>query len=170
MPGDLHAPDAASPDAPARSPRRPLEVPVAGDDPEFLGDRIRKRVRQELGISAMDLLPALAVRNEDVTVSAGRDIAGVGVAAAHLAHEAVSECCVAGAPERDRGNVVEAHAVLNAGSTGDEALTKAFQDHIKAMIAPCKHPRSIRFRDDLPKTPPGEDQRFKLKDMQVLRK
>ncbi len=111
-----------------------------------------------------------AARNDDMIVSAGYNIAGPEVEAALLAHEAVSECGVVGVPDRDRGNIVEAHIVLNQGFTGDEALKKALQDHTKAMIAPYKYPRSIRFRDELPKTPTGKLQRFKLKGMQGHRK
>ncbi len=107
-----------------------------------------------------------AARNDEMIVSAGYNIAGPEVEAALLAHEAVSECGVVGAPDRDRGHIVEAHIVLNPGFTGDEALKKVLQDHTKAMIAPYKYPRSIRFQDDLPKTLTGKLQRFKLKGIQ----
>ena len=118
----------------------------------------------------MGSLPAFAVRNDDMFASSGYDNADAEVGTAPLAREAVSECGVVGAPARDRGNVVEAHVVLIAGCTGDESLTKAFQDLIKAMIAPYKYSRSIRFRDDLPKTPAGKVQLLKLRDMQVQKK
>ncbi|MXX91571.1 MAG: AMP-binding protein [Gammaproteobacteria bacterium] len=104
-----------------------------------------------------------AARNDDMIVSAGYKIAGPEVEAALLAHEAVSECGVIGAPDEARGHVVEAHIVLNPGFTGDTALTNALQDHVKALIAPYKYPRSIRFCDQLPKTPTGKIQRFRLK-------
>jgi 2-aminobenzoate-CoA ligase len=38
------------------------------------------------------------------------------------------------------------------------------QDHVKATIAPFKYPRSIVFREALPKTESGKIQRFKLRD------
>ena len=104
-----------------------------------------------------------AARNDDMIVSAGYNIAGPEVEAALLAHDAVSECGVVAAPDEARGHVVEAHIVLNSGFCGDDALKKSLQDHVKSLIAPYKYPRSIRFREDLPKTPTGKVQRFKLK-------
>jgi len=58
---------------------------------------------------------------------------------------------------------VEAHVVLRQGVTGDEACVKRLQDHVKAVIAPFKYPRSVRFTEALPKTQTGKIQRFRLK-------
>ncbi|HBS50918.1 MAG TPA: hypothetical protein DEA05_12940, partial [Rhodobacteraceae bacterium] len=44
-----------------------------------------------------------------------------------------------------RGHVVEAHVVLAPGHEASEALKKTLQDHVKAVIAPYKYPRSIVF-------------------------
>ncbi|MEO1542343.1 MAG: AMP-binding protein, partial [Pseudomonadota bacterium] len=104
-----------------------------------------------------------AARNDDMIVSAGYNIAGPEVEAALLAHDAVSECGVIGAPDEARGHIVEAHVVLNPGHSADAELTKSLQDHVKATIAPYKYPRSIRYRDALPKTQTGKIQRFRLK-------
>jgi len=104
-----------------------------------------------------------AARNDDMIVSAGYNIAGPEVEAALLAHDAVSECAVIGAPDSERGHIVEAHIVLNAGVVGDAALTRALQDHVKATIAPYKYPRSIVFAQSLPKTQTGKIQRFRLR-------
>ena len=51
-----------------------------------------------------------------------------------------------------------------AGVGGDEALVKALQDHVKAVIAPYKYPRSVIFCAELPKTQTGKIQRFRLRD------
>jgi len=104
-----------------------------------------------------------AARNDDMIISSGYNIAGPEVEAALLAHPAVAECGVIGAPDEDRGSIVEAHVVINAGYEPDEALAKTLQDHVKAVIAPYKYPRSIRFTDALPKTQTGKIQRFRLK-------
>jgi 2-aminobenzoate-CoA ligase len=37
------------------------------------------------------------------------------------------------------------------------------QDHVKAVIAPYKYPRAIRFVATLPKTATGKIQRFRLR-------
>jgi 2-aminobenzoate-CoA ligase len=100
-----------------------------------------------------------AARNDDMIVSGGYNIAGPEVEAALLAHPSVAECAVIGAPDPDRGQIVEAHVVLAEGSTPD---AKALQDHVKSVIAPYKYPRSIVFCDSLPKTQTGKIQRFRL--------
>jgi 2-aminobenzoate-CoA ligase len=105
-----------------------------------------------------------AARNDDMIISAGYNIAGPEVEAALLAHEAVAECAVVGAPDEVRGQIVEAHVVLNAGTTASDALAKVLQDHVKASIAPYKYPRRIVFCEALPKTPTGKIQRFLLKN------
>ena len=102
-------------------------------------------------------------RTDDMIVSAGYNIAGPEVEAALLKHPSVAECAVIGRDDATRGCIVEAHVVLAAGLTGDDALAKALQDHVKATIAPYKYPRSVVFADALPKTESGKVQRFRLK-------
>ncbi|MEM9048351.1 MAG: AMP-binding protein [Pseudomonadota bacterium] len=105
-----------------------------------------------------------AARNDDMIVSAGYNIAGPEVEAALLAHDAVAECAVIGAPDAERGHIVEAHVVLGPGAKADAAMAKALQDHVKAAIAPYKYPRRVIFTDGLPKTETGKIQRFRLKE------
>jgi 2-aminobenzoate-CoA ligase len=102
-------------------------------------------------------------RADDMIISAGYNIAGPEVEAALLAHEAVAECGVVGAPDEERGMVVKAYVVLKPGFTGDAALTRALQDYVKASIAPYKYPRAIEYRDTLPRTETGKLQRFRLR-------
>lgn len=104
-----------------------------------------------------------AARNDDMIISSGYNIAGPEVEAALLSHDAVAECAVIGAPDAERGHIVEAHIVLSDGYSGDDELRDVLQAHTKAQIAPFKYPRSIRFCGDLPKTATGKVQRFKLK-------
>ena len=103
-------------------------------------------------------------RNDDLILSAGYNIAGPEVEAALLRHDAVAECGVIGAPDEARGNIVQAHVVLNVGYEPTELLVKSLQDHVKALIAPYKYPRSIVFTKALPKTETGKIQRFRLRD------
>ncbi len=105
-----------------------------------------------------------AARNDDIIVSSGYNIAGPEVEAALLAHDAVAECAVIGAPNDDRGSIVQAHIVLSANEVPSDLLVKQLQDHVKAKIAPFKYPRSIVFTKALPKTETGKIQRFKLKE------
>lgn len=104
-----------------------------------------------------------AARNDDMIISAGYNIAGPEVEAALLAHPLVSECAVVGAPDEGRGEIVEAHVVLNEGAAASDLTVKLLQDHVKAAIAPYKYPRSVKFIDALPKTETGKIQRFRLR-------
>ncbi len=104
-----------------------------------------------------------AARSDDMIISAGYNIAGPEVEAALLSHPAVLECAVIGAPDDERGHIVEAHVVLGPGQAGDAAMVKALQDHVKAIIAPYKYPRRVIFAQSLPKTQTGKIQRFRLR-------
>jgi 2-aminobenzoate-CoA ligase len=102
-------------------------------------------------------------RSDDMIVSAGYNIAGPEVEAALLAHPAVAECGVVGAPDEDRGQIVKAYVVLRAGYSADAACTKLLQEHVKATIAPYKYPRAIEYVTTLPRTQTGKLQRFELR-------
>jgi len=102
-------------------------------------------------------------RSDDMIISAGYNIAGPEVEAALLTHAAVAECGVVGCPDEERGQIVKAYVVLRAGMSGDAAMTKTLQDHVKATVAPYKYPRAIEFVAELPKTQTGKLQRFELR-------
>jgi 2-aminobenzoate-CoA ligase len=104
-----------------------------------------------------------AARADDMIVSAGYNIAGPEVEAALLSHPDVSECAVVGAPDTERGEIVAAYVVLKPSVIGDPLCVKRLQDHVKAVIAPYKYPRSVSFVGALPKTQTGKIQRFKLR-------
>jgi 2-aminobenzoate-CoA ligase len=104
-------------------------------------------------------------RSDDMIVSAGYNIAGPEVEAALLAHPAVAECGVVGAPDEERGQIVKAYVVLRSGYSGDAACTKVLQEHVKATIAPYKYPRAIEYVSQLPRTQTGKLQRFELRRM-----
>ena len=104
-----------------------------------------------------------AARTDGIIVSAGYNIAGPEVEAALLSHPAVAECAVVGAPDPERGQIVEAHVVLAAGQEAGPLLVKLLQDHVKATIAPYKYPRAVELVAELPKTATGKLQRFRLK-------
>ncbi|MGB0926402.1 MAG: AMP-binding protein [Pikeienuella sp.] len=105
-----------------------------------------------------------AARSDDMIISSGYNISGPEVEAALLSHEAVVECAVIGAPDEERGTIVEAYVVLPDGYEAGPEITKSLQDHVKATIAPYKYPRSVKFCTELPKTQTGKIQRFRLRN------
>jgi 2-aminobenzoate-CoA ligase len=102
-------------------------------------------------------------RTDDMIISAGYNIAGPEVEGALLAHPAVAECGVVGAPDAERGTVVKAFVVLRPGHHAGSEMKRNLQEHVKAAIAPYKYPRAIEFVDSLPRTETGKLQRFKLR-------
>ncbi|MBG9389394.1 AMP-binding protein [Caenimonas aquaedulcis] len=102
-------------------------------------------------------------RADDMIITSGYNVGGPEVEDALLRHPAVAECGVIGKPDDERGMIVKAFCVLKPGHTGDAAMTKALQDHVKASIAPFKYPREIEFVAALPRTETGKLQRFKLR-------
>ncbi|HKX37540.1 MAG TPA: AMP-binding protein [Burkholderiales bacterium] len=102
-------------------------------------------------------------RTDDMIISAGYNIAGPEVEAALLAHAAVAECGVIGAPDPERGTIVKAFVVLKEGQSPGDQMVKALQEHVKSSIAPYKYPRAIEFVPALPRTETGKLQRFKLR-------
>ncbi len=103
-------------------------------------------------------------RSDDMIISAGYNIAGPEVENALLSSPDVVECGVVAKPDPDRGNVVAAYVVLRPGVAGDAAKVAELQELVKRQIAPYKCPRVIEFLPELPHTPTGKLQRFKLRD------
>jgi 2-aminobenzoate-CoA ligase len=104
-----------------------------------------------------------AARSDDMIVSAGYNIAGPEVEAALLSAAEVKECAVIGVADEARGQIVQAHVVLVDDVAPDEATRLRLQNHVKAVIAPYKYPRSVVFVEALPKTQTGKIQRFRLR-------
>jgi len=103
-------------------------------------------------------------RTDDMIISAGYNIAGAEVEDVLLRHPAVLECGVVGRADEERGQIVEAHVVLNPGHEASPAMARTLQDFVKQHIAPYKYPRAVRFTSKLPRTATGKLQRFKLRE------
>ena len=102
-------------------------------------------------------------RDDDMIITAGYNVAGPEVEDALLRHPAVAECGVVGVANEERGMIVKAFVVLKPDCTGDAAMVKTLQDHVKTTLAPFKYPRQIEFLGKLPRTETGKLQRFKLR-------
>ncbi len=103
-------------------------------------------------------------RTDDMIVSSGYNIAGPEVESALLEHPGVSECAVVGAPDPQRGHIVKAYVVLRDPDEAGPETAKALQDFTKSVIAPYKYPRAVEFVAELPRTPTGKVQRFRLRE------
>ncbi|WP_332658820.1 AMP-binding protein [Brevundimonas sp.] len=103
-------------------------------------------------------------RSDDMIISSGYNIGAPEVEHALLRHPAVAEAAVIGAPDPERGQIVQAFVVLNEGHAPSDALRAELQTFVKGVIAPYKYPRGLDFVNTLPKTQTGKLQRFRLKE------
>ena len=114
-------------------------------------------------------------RSDDMIISSGYNIAGAEVEEALLGHPDVLEVAVIGAPDPDRGMIVQAYVVLRdpaAAGQDKAAQDKAaqekaaeLQEFAKHSIAPYKYPRVVEFVTELPKTITGKTQRYRLRQL-----
>lgn len=102
-------------------------------------------------------------RNDDVIKCSGYRIGPFEVESALVAHDAVVECAITGAPDPIRGQVVKATIVLAKGYTPSDELTKELQQHVKHLTAPYKYPRIVEYVDELPKTVGGKIKRAEIR-------
>ncbi|MEZ4859837.1 MAG: acyl-CoA synthetase [Caldilineaceae bacterium] len=95
-------------------------------------------------------------RNDDVINSAGYRIGPGEIEDCLLGHPAVKLAAVVGVPDAQRNEVVKAFIVLDDGVTGDAALIRDIQNHVKVRLAAHEYPRQIEFVTELPMTTTGK--------------
>jgi 2-aminobenzoate-CoA ligase len=108
-------------------------------------------------------------RTDDMIVSAGYNISGIEVEAVLLEHAAVRECAVVASPDDRRGTIPKAFVVPREPVRPGSGLIGELQEFVKKQIAPYKYPRRVEFLDALPRTETGKIQRFKLRELEIMR-
>lgn len=104
-------------------------------------------------------------RTDDMFKSGGNWVSPFEVESALIEHPAVLEAAVV-PHQDDAGNEKPlAFVVLQSSDDAGEALADNLKQFVRERIELWKHPRWIRFVDDLPKTATGKIQRFKLRDL-----
>lgn len=104
-------------------------------------------------------------RADDVIISSGYRIDPVEVETALRSHSGVRNCLVAGIPDPQRGEIVAALDVVDGYATPDQDMVTAVQQHVRAVTAPYKYPRVVRFVDALPRTTTGKAARGKGREL-----
>jgi long-chain acyl-CoA synthetase len=92
-------------------------------------------------------------RVKDMIVSGGENVYSTEVENAIYRHEAVLECAVFGIPHPQLGEQVHAAVVTRDGAAVD---ADDLVEHCRGLIAGYKLPRSIEFKDALPKSGAGK--------------
>jgi 4-hydroxybenzoate-CoA ligase len=103
-------------------------------------------------------------RTDDMFKVNGMWVSPFEVEAALASHAAVLEAAVIGKADADGLIKPKAFIVLRNGYAADDGLFEALRLHVKERAGPWKYPRWIDIRPDLPRTPTGKIQRFKLRE------
>jgi long-chain acyl-CoA synthetase len=99
-------------------------------------------------------------RKKDMIIAGGYNIYPADVEAVLYEHPKVKEAAVIGVPDEYRGESVKAFVVLKEGETATEEELIEF---CREGMASYRVPRSIEFRDDLPKSVIGKVLRRELR-------
>jgi acetyl-CoA synthetase len=102
-------------------------------------------------------------RGDDVIKTAGHLIGPFEVESALLEHPAVAGAAVIGVPDPVAGEVVKAFVQLARGYEPSEELSQSVLAHARRRLGPATAPRSIAFRDVLPRTRSGKIMRRLLR-------
>jgi benzoate-CoA ligase family protein len=104
-------------------------------------------------------------RSDDMLKVGGIWVSPFEVESALAAHDAVLEAAVVGHEDDDGLTKPKAFVVLKDADAArkSSALVGELQAFVKGSLAPYKYPRWIEFVAELPKTPTGKIQRFKLR-------
>jgi len=102
-------------------------------------------------------------RGDDVIKTAGHLIGPFEVESVLLEHPAVAGAAVIGVPDPVAGEVVKAFVVLHRGHAPDEARNLDILAHARRRLGPATAPRTIEFRESLPRTRSGKIMRRLLR-------
>jgi malonyl-CoA/methylmalonyl-CoA synthetase len=114
----------------------------------------------DLGFREPDGYLTLCGRSKDLIISGGLNIYPPEVERVLAEHPAVAACAVIGCPDREWGERVTAVVVLNQDESISGADLIAF---CRERLAPYKSPKSIVFKEDLPRNAMGKVQKAELR-------
>jgi len=106
----------------------------------------------------------LTDRKIDMIISGGVNIYPAEIEGALAAHPAVQDVAVIGVPNAEFGEEVKAIVQPAPGQAPGDALAQVLQQHCRALLAGYKVPRTIEFRDAMPRTESGKLQKRLLRD------
>ena len=115
----------------------------------------------DLGVMHPDGYIELRDRLKDVIISGGENIATIEIEQVLMAHPAVAEAAVVGAPDERWGEVPIAFITTRGATQPDVEELKEF---LRARVARFKVPKRMIFLDELPKTGTGKIQKFVLRE------
>lgn len=105
-------------------------------------------------------------RTDDMLKVSGQYVSPFEVESCLMQHESVLEAALIGITDADGLTKSKAFVVLKPGVEGQDALAVEIKRFVKERLAPHKYPRRIDFIAELPKTPTGKIQRYRLRDLE----
>jgi long-chain acyl-CoA synthetase len=144
-------------------PGEPGEVVIRGynvmkgyfRDPQATAEAMRGGWFHTGDVGTLDDEGYLAIvdRMKDMIIRGGYNVYPREVEEILYAHPAIREAAVIGIPSDEHGEEVRAVVALKEGTTATEAEIVAY---CKERVAAYKYPRSVEFRNALPKGPTGK--------------
>jgi benzoate-CoA ligase len=107
-------------------------------------------------------------RADDMLKVAGMWVSPMEVENALLGHPQVAEAAVVAGVNPEGLTHGVAYVVLRGAEKGSPALASEIREHVKARLVTYKVPREVHFLAELPKTPTGKIQRFRLRGRAVI--
>ena len=106
----------------------------------------------------------LTDRKSFMIISGGVNIYPQEIEDVLLGHPAVLDAAVFGVPNEDFGEEVKAVVQLLSSADAGQALKDALMEHCRSHLSSIKCPRSIDFRDSLPRSATGKLYKRRLKE------
>lgn len=118
----------------------------------------------DVGVMHPDGYLEIKDRSKDVIISGGENISSVEVESVLYTHPAVNEAAVVARPDEHWGETPCAFLSLKANL--DKRPTEAeIIEYCRAKMARYMVPRTVVFKDELPKTSTGKVQKFVLREV-----
>ncbi|EXB62177.1 putative acyl-activating enzyme 6 [Morus notabilis] len=118
----------------------------------------------DVGVMHSDGYMEIKDRSKDVIISGGENVSSVEVESALYAHPAVHEAAVVARPDEFWGETPCAFLSLKNGATRKPTEEEIFE-YCRRKLPHYMVPKSVVFKEELPKTSTGKIQKFVLKEI-----
>ncbi|KAH6760497.1 AMP-dependent synthetase and ligase family protein [Perilla frutescens var. frutescens] len=118
----------------------------------------------DVGVMHADGYLEVKDRSKDVIICGGENLSSVEVEAVLYSHPAVNEAAVVARPDKYWGETPCAFVSLKA-EVAEKPSEKEIREFCKERLPLFMVPRTVVFKEELPKTSTGKIQKFLLRDM-----
>ncbi|KAL8194019.1 hypothetical protein R6Q57_026261 [Mikania cordata] len=135
-------------------------------DPESTAKSIRNGwfYTGDVGVMHPDGYLEIKDRSKDVIISGGENLSSVEVESVLYMHPAVNEAAVVGRPDEFWGETPCAFVSIKDGHKKEPPTPNEIMQFCKGKLPGYMVPKSVVFREELPKTSTGKIQKFTLRE------